>query len=407
MTEEELQRRIDEALKQAEMDEEDDPNEREPDGDADDADPDPHSGDMGAASDDQVRDEDKRTGKERLSRLERIWTRLKAQLGAPEPIEDGTGFKVQGNHWIAWWSNNFKDRDDEIFTEKAIDDYVARVDMGIVDPPVLQIWHIGDQTAIGKAAWVARHGHSIMAAGEFNADTPDRVKAYYRKNAHKTSLSHGFTFPVKQFKQGVYHAFNTFEISLLPRGAEANSYTSLEGVKEMALTQQKLDYLKKEVGYTDEEIKSILDSRSARDKAIEATGEAFKDFAEAQPGSTDSGQADKTFAAFKDLFPELIAADAENAEAAEKTARVVMADHARLDQMAQDLKALKAMMNERPKRASQAEETELDREDEDDKSIIDEIERENVDEKMAKNLPGFFDQKFSIKQLANYGNGTR
>lgn len=329
----------------------------------------------------------------------RIWQRVQEKLGSKEAPDDGTGFKVKGNHWIAWWSNNFIDREGEIFTEKAIDAYVARVDAGIVPPPALAIWHLGEKAYIGKAEWVARHGHSLMAAGEFYPTTSERIKSYYRKHVKSTSLSHGFTFPKSQFDGTHYHAFNTFEISLLPRGVEANSYTSLEGVKEMPVTKVKEDYLK-EVGYTDEEIKQILASRTERDKAIEERGEAFKDFTDVN--HEDAGEADLLDAAtkaFKDLFPELIAADADNAQANLKTAKIVAADHATLTEMAADVKKIKAFMAQTPKRASAAKETELDEEDEDDKEIIDQIEMEQRDEKAAKAFPGLFDPKADIRKL--------
>lgn len=341
------------------------------------------------------------------SLTERIWQRISDHLGRKE-ADDGVGLKVKGNHWIAWWSNNFKDRDDEIFTAKAIDAYIKRVDIGIVEPPALAIWHLGEKSYLGKAAWVARHGHSVMAAGEFDADTPERVKAYYRKNASKTALSHGFTFPKSQFKDGVYHAFNSFEISLLPRGVEANSYTSLEGVKAMPVTKAKQDYLK-EVGYTDEEITDILASREARDKAIEATGEAFKDFTDPSPTEDTAETVDAVSKAFKDLFPELIEADADNAQANLKMAKVVAQQQTDLSAIKESLKKIEAFLSQTPKRASKAEETEIDPEDEDDaKDFLARFEQGNVDEKLVKALgASAFDKSDFRKSLSQHGINLR
>lgn len=346
-----------------------------------------------------------KTGAEK-SLTDRIWQRIKARLSTPQ--DDSVGFKVKGNHWIAWWSNNFKDRDDELFTAKAIDAYVKRVDMGIVEPPALAIWHLGEKSYIGQAAWVARHGHSVMAAGEFDAATKERVKAYYRKNASKTALSHGFTFPKSSFKDGVYHAFNSFEISLLPRGVEANSYTSLEGVKAMPVTKEKQEYLK-EVGYTDEEITDILASREARDKAIEATGEAFKDFTDPDQTETAPDAIDAVSKAFKDLFPELIEADADNAEANLKMAKVVAAQQTDLSAIKASLAKIEAFISQTPKRASKAAETEIDPEDEDDaKDFLSRYEDGQVDEKLVKALgASAFDKSDFRKSLSQHGINLR
>lgn len=150
------------------------------------------------------------------------WTRF---MRPREPYMPG--FKIQDNTWFAVFSNNFEDKDKEFFPEKAIDDYVFRVDTGIVPLPTLVVWHEVKSTEIGKADWVARIGSFLVASGKFHTDTrSQRAKAFYKKNLLTTKHSHGFFYEVAQFKDRAYWQFNTFEISLLPRGVEANPFTT-------------------------------------------------------------------------------------------------------------------------------------------------------------------------------------
>lgn len=351
---------------------------------------------------DEMQAEDEEEEKS-LSRARRLWARIEPLLGLKQPKPDlNTSFKVKGDHWVALWSNNFEDRDGEIFTQKAIDHYVARVDAGITPPPALSIWHLDEKHYIGQADWVAREGHFLVAAGRFTT-APQAVKDYYRKHAKETSLSHGFTFPAKSFDGKHYHEFNTFEISLLPRGAEANSYTSLEGVKAMAFDERKRNYLK-EIGYSEQEVAQMEADIHARGKSHEAAGVAFKDFTDVNPAALEALDINP---AFKALLPELIGADAENAQDTAALAKAYQAQNAVVTDLDKRLKKFEAFMAQTPKRASKAEETELDEEDEEDAEVIKALMEQQVDPKAQKAFPGFYNRKSSITDFATPGNRTR
>jgi 2'-5' RNA ligase len=226
-----------------------------------------------------------------------------------------TRLKVNGNQWVIVWSNNFEDREGEIFTQKAIDDYITRVDTGIVEPPDLWVHHAGPETKIGKAKWVGRHGHFVLAGGTFD-DTEKARKArdYYERHAGKTSVSHGFTFPVWGFDGKYYNQFNTFEISLLPRGAEANRYTTLQGVRSMTLDDNKRRYLANVFG--EDAADGILNDLDNAGKALEDAQAAFKAFPHAEDDPTpDEGAKDadegNTPSGSEALLPELVKAQAE------------------------------------------------------------------------------------------------
>ena len=306
--------------------------------------------------------------------LDRVEAKIKAALGNPfkSSDPDGTGFKVAGNQFLIVWSNNFEDRDGELFTQKAMDDYVARVEGEVVPPPELWLWHAGKETRIGEAAWVARHGHFLLAVGEFDTGVrAERARAYFQKHARKTGVSHGYTYPADQFdgkhKPALYHAFNTFEISLLPRGREANRFTTLERIKQMALKPEQKKYVEDVFG------EAALTELDEAGKAIEEAGAAYKDYLAPSDAVADASPAES--ADMKAFVTELISDNANLAtlivagarkQTAEKAAfdarleDLTTAWGAKFEKQAADIAALQDQLDSRPKSASKAEETELD-----------------------------------------------
>lgn len=327
--------------------------------------------------------------------FDRVWARIQERLGSKE-ASDGTGFKVAGNHWLAIWSNDFKDREGEIFTRKAIDEYVRRTETGLVPLPELWDSHIPG-TRSGQAEFVARHGHFLIALGRFD-DTPkgQAAKAFYQKHAHQQGISHGYRFPSSQFDGKHYHAFNTFEISPLQRGAEANRFTSLEGIKAMVISDKQRERINKVFKDQADQILADLDEGG---KALEELGVEFKEFAEVPEKTDEKGVENALLTDIKELFPELIGADADNARANLLLAKKVKEQGAAITKLEAYVAARKA---ERPKRSSEADETELDESDADDKAIIDEINKENADAKAVKAFPGLYGDQPSI-----YGKSTR
>jgi hypothetical protein len=202
---------------------------------------------------------------------------LKTALGIGGPqIKTNTGFKAFGNTWFAWWSNNFEDRDGELFSEKAIDEYVRRVDVGAVPPPELWLWHTPG-TRIGAAEWVGRIGHFACAAGKFDAtDAGIAAQQHFGKSADN-GMSHGFYYETDQKSDdGIYHQFNTFEISVLPREKAANPYTAFEEVFDMEMSDEKRQWLAQVLG--DSELTDrLITATEERSKAMEALDVRYKD----------------------------------------------------------------------------------------------------------------------------------
>lgn len=193
------------------------------------------------------------------------------------------GFKVDGNRWIGWYSNNFKDRQAEIISNAAWDDFTERAMSGKCALP--ELWHYHVQgSKHGAADWVGRLGNFMIASGTFdNTPDGDAFKAHYRKGGSHT-MSHGF-FYLKAMKQdGVYHWVQTFEVSTLPPGAEANSLTFFDGGQyEMKASPEQIASLAAIVG--PERAKEMAASAEKLGGSAEAAGIESK--ASANPVAID------------------------------------------------------------------------------------------------------------------------
>jgi hypothetical protein len=197
-------------------------------------------------------------------------------------------FKAIGNgYWYACFTNAFQDRDGEILSEDAQKQYVRRVKAGLVPMPELWTWHT-EGTRHGVAIMVERVGKSLIALGKFD-DTPAgrAAEKFYARHGSDIALSHGFMFPMwARTPDGVYKAFNTFEISTLPRGKEANPYTTFEMVKEantMPLSDERVKFIRDVLGKAADTVLSLVDDQEQRDKALEDSGVKFKEFVDLPP----------------------------------------------------------------------------------------------------------------------------
>ena len=192
---------------------------------------------------------------------------------------DIIAFKVNpaARTWIGIWSNNFEDREGEIFTAKAIDDYIARVDMGIIPTPELWLWHTPG-TRLGEAEHVTRVGAFAVAMGTFDQTAAATKGMHTLAKTKGLGMSHGYAYSPDHKQGRVYHQFNTFELSVLPRDKAANSYTSFEE-NDMKLEGEKKTFLEGILG---------IDQTAALEKALE----------DATTSLTERGVASKEFGDF-------------------------------------------------------------------------------------------------------------
>lgn len=194
-----------------------------------------------------------------------------------------SGFKlIQGGKlWVAWYSNAAQDLQKEFFPRKATDKFISLVDRKALPHPELWWFHLKGAKH-GDALLLGRVGLMTLGVGGFD-DTAiaEKFKSYYVAN--KQELSHGFYYDPRQFIDGAYNSYYTFEITTLPPGNAANPFTSFE-VFDM-FNAEKIKALESIVGSADAEL--ILTNSAEASKQIAAMGAKFKAFAADDPAEPD------------------------------------------------------------------------------------------------------------------------
>jgi hypothetical protein len=212
------------------------------------------------------------------------------------------GFKALGEGWwIGVFSNNFKDRDNEILTAGAHERYILRANFGYVDMPELWFHHIPGSRH-GKAVFIDEADHLIYAVGKFD-DTPlgKAFEKFYRSTDWKPGMSHGFRVPAwAKTRDGLILEYNTFEISTLDLDSAANPYTKFVTVEdiEMALSaSQRAALLDERIP---KNIRSLVETQhrqfAQQGKSLEAVlgDAAFKDYVDLSEKKKKPGAAAKS-----------------------------------------------------------------------------------------------------------------
>ena len=208
--------------------------------------------------------------------------RKPAALGAL--FKEGSGFKalqaLDGSTWLFTWTMNaFEDREQEIFTTKSIEDYVARhaddAAKGKYD-----FWHLPG-TEFGTIMWQGTVGRFLVEAGIFD-DTEIGQKAEEFFLAHPDGhpefapegwgTSHKYKYREGDRKDGIYDWFEKQLTTVLPLSAAANLYNPRLEVKTVDEKQYKAL-----VGIWGEEIATqVVALGEQRTKELEEAGVAFK-----------------------------------------------------------------------------------------------------------------------------------
>jgi hypothetical protein len=209
--------------------------------------------------------------------VEVIKSTLKSILNPDEPAFQVFKTKDGKRGWIARFTGKFIDREGEILADKAHDEYVERVQKGLVEPPELWMWH-AKGTKHGQALTVWKSGGFVLAAGLFDATAEgERAYRYYQKQRGKIKLSHMFHYPKNAKLNGVYYAYNTVEITTLPDGAEAFPYTSFEELQTMALPEVAENMIREGLGEDALARAQAADNKAENDsKTLEGQGVASK-----------------------------------------------------------------------------------------------------------------------------------
>lgn len=170
------------------------------------------------------------------------------------------------------WSNNFTDREGEIFPEYAHKEYIEWADRS-QQYPELWLWHTKG-TKYGQVDWLDYTDGFVFASGLIDAGFEDLAETLSKEDC---GVSHGFA-GLQRGNEIIQ--YRSFELSTLPRTNAAVWTTSFniigEGAKEMAFTQQKKTWLK-EHGLDDAAIAAAETQATSLSKSLRDLGIAYKD----------------------------------------------------------------------------------------------------------------------------------
>lgn len=269
-------------------------------------------------------------------------------------------------HWVARYTNAYIDKEHEIFTEKAHEEFIQRVDMGLVDKPELWVWHTKG-TKHGKADTLMGIGRIVVAVGHFD-DTPEAKNAikFYQKNADKLKLSHGALAPKWAVHDGLIESYNTFEISVLPDGAESNPYTSYEVIKSMQPDPKKIEMVATILGK--EKAEQLVSGTAEYSKELDDMAIRYKDFAQTGAPATEPN-ADAT-KAMGEVFVEMVKEQGDLASLVIAMSKKIDAQDETIKSFTKELKEtkdaeieLRKTINAGPRRPASDDSTAISKED--------------------------------------------
>jgi hypothetical protein len=244
-----------------------------------------------------------------LSVLSSIWNTWRKGDSVPAFKDLGDGW------WFASYTNNFEDVEKEILSMEAHDRYLARVQNGFVPMPDLWLMHTRG-TKHGQAEWVWRQGHVMLAVGKYTQDKfGAAMRKYYSKSKpDDNELSHGFIYPRwAKTDDGVYLDYNTYEISVLPKGyaTPANQYTSflaVEDYKAMPVDDRTRDFLREKVG--DEKLIALIEDNANRSEKqaerAEEFGAVYKEMVDLRNPQPETQEKDADYNSVDDATLEAI-----------------------------------------------------------------------------------------------------
>lgn len=227
-----------------------------------------------------------------MSKRRGIFATLKARYGwkwldsflpteLPDNLESG-GFKIlDDGRWLAWWTNNFKDLENEVISEYAIAEFIKSANDG--DSPMPELWWMHTPgTKHGTTERLFQLDHFAVAVGRFDSDKSNPLVKIFKKwysMQKRITVSHGFMYRSDSKTQdGIYYHIRPYEISALKSGREANPFTAFEypiEVNKMALvTDTQRAEVEKEFGK--ETADYIVNLAIAQGKILEESGVAFK-----------------------------------------------------------------------------------------------------------------------------------
>lgn len=165
------------------------------------------------------------------------------------------------------WSNNFKDREGEIFTAAAHKEFVDWATKKS-DYPELWLWHTKG-SRFGQVDWLDNTGDGFVHASGLIDSGKEAIAEQVAKE--DSGVSHGFW---GLQKGNIIHWYRSYELSVLPIDRAAvptTSFNILRKGKEMAFTAEKRKYFQ-DLGIPEDDIKAWEGQTDGLAEALKAAG---------------------------------------------------------------------------------------------------------------------------------------
>ncbi len=183
--------------------------------------------------------------------------------------------------YFGWVSNHFRDNDTprEIISGEAHKEFVEYLDK-TGNYPVLEYWHIHG-SKMGKADWAEFADGFFMLSGMFDKGMSD-VAERIANAPEEYAMSHGFVRLKHDAAAVVTDRYRMIEHSILPRGREANPWTSFLTMEDkMPISPHKKAKLVELMG--EERVTAIEAGTLDKAQAAKDAGVDFKEIESLEP----------------------------------------------------------------------------------------------------------------------------
>jgi hypothetical protein len=199
---------------------------------------------------------------------------------------------INGEVWHFTYSTNaFEDREGEIFSTKALEDYVTANDLN-KDKGHFNLWHINEEdgnfnTDFAKKQWQGVVGRFLVEAGPYLRDDKGRAaRKFFKKfgSGHPEIAPEGwgcspeFRYLPEERASGTYKTIWITRTSTLPKFAAANTWTETRQFKhggtKMALSDQQKKAAVEMFG--DEFVNQMMQEAEDKTAELESAGVAHK-----------------------------------------------------------------------------------------------------------------------------------
>lgn len=148
--------------------------------------------------------------------------------------------KATGRYrYVAVATNRYQDKEGEIFSAASHEEYVEWANR-TKRLPELWIWHKkGSRLGVADAVAYDRDSGFRVSTGLFDLGREGAAEALAAMDG--VAMSHGYSYDLKDLRDGVYHRYRTFEESVLPAKHAANAGTAFSATREdnMLNTEQR------------------------------------------------------------------------------------------------------------------------------------------------------------------------